>query len=86
MLANGISLEDAKARAAPVPDLRLPRSFKDFAEKAIRALKHQSTDRKPKQEAAAAARSNMTLARCQPPRARAESEDAYIAPWTVADL
>ena len=52
VLANGMSQEDVKARAVPVPDLRLPRSLKDFAKKAIRALQPQGTARKPKTDAA----------------------------------
>ena len=47
VLANGMSLEDARARAVPVPDLRLPRSLKDSAKKAIRALQPHRTARKP---------------------------------------
>ena len=83
-----MSLEDARARAVPVPDLRLPRSLKDFAKKAIRALQPQGTARKPKTDAATENRPTMTLARCQAPLERAESavEDAYIAPWTVVEL
>ena len=35
-----MSLEDARARAVPVPDLRLPCSLKDFAKMAIGYLRN----------------------------------------------
>ena len=83
-----MSLEDARARAVPVPDLRLPRSLEDFAKKAIRALQPQGTARKTKTDTAAENRPTMTLARIQAPleRAESEAEDAFVAPWAVVEL
>ena len=52
VLANGMSLADARARARPAPDCRLPRSLVDWAKKAIRALQPTGPIRKPKEAAA----------------------------------
>ena len=48
VLANGMALADARARAKPPPDTRLPRSLVEWAKKAIRALKDPGPARKPK--------------------------------------
>jgi len=62
VLANGMSLADTKARARAAPDLRLPRSIKDWAKKAIRALRAPGDARKPKPDVTEETRAKMTLA------------------------
>ena len=52
VLANGMPIADARPRAAPAMDRRLPRSLIDWAKKSIRALKAPGHARKLKNAAA----------------------------------
>ena len=49
VLANGLDLDSTRQRAKPAPDLRLPKSLKDTAKRAIRALMPPGQARKPKE-------------------------------------
>ena len=51
VLANGQDLATTRLRARPAPDARLPKSLKDTAKKAIRALMPLGRARKPKSTA-----------------------------------
>ena len=88
VLANGLDLDTTRLRARPAPDLRLPKSLKDTAKRAIRALMPPGQARKPKDAGSAPeAKPRMTLAACQPPDGSApDTPVAHVAIWTVVEM